>query len=384
WPSTVTTGPCPQARLNCAVASGAAGRSPARAGTDSRDNPSGSVTGWPNGLSTLACRTFGNDTSIRSVTSGLLNTTRPVGPIAPCRTPAGLVIRTVAGAEAPSCAGSTTMDLMRRLPCQLRWITGWGVVASHPMVSPAVSRLGGSVPGSVLVVAATLTCSTPLPGRAVWSSTESRPAPGTASADALSRRLAGSLVVNVRASGATLTGLARLRGDGTCWWKENPNDGAFFPSGSCAGRSSRVTWMPGISTSEIPAPAPPDTRRLAPVIVIRSELVSPGLTRSCWTPPVAATWVVTLPAAVETRSELAISLAGLSSSMRLPTVAGSRIGWSKLIWFHCPTGVVPPSAHAVAGSSSNTLAGSSCRVSPSHDPYEDTLTCAAPDSSATV
>ena len=35
------------------------------------------------------------------------------------------------------------------------------------------------------------------------------------------------------------------------------------------------------------------------MIVIRSELVSPGLTRSCWTLPVAATRVVTLPAATD-------------------------------------------------------------------------------------
>ena len=126
---------------------------------------------------------------------------------------------------------------------------------------------------------------------------------------------------------------------------------------------------PGISTSDIPAPGYPGLIRRAPVIVMRSHRVAPGTTVSGWIAPVAATAVVALPAAVDTRSSLPISRSVLSSSRRIPTLAGRSSGPGKLIWIHCPTGVSSsPSAHAVAGSPSKALAGSSCWVSATHEP----------------
>ena len=102
---------------------------------------------------------------------------------------------------------------------------------------------------------------------------------------------------------------------------------------------------------------------------MRSQPVRPGTTFSGWTAPVAATSVTALPAAVDTRSLLAISRVVLSSSRRIPMLAGRSIGRAKPIWIHCPAGVSSlPSAHAVAGSPSKALAGSSCWVSAIQEP----------------
>ena len=52
----------------------------------------------------------------------------------------------------------------------------------------------------------------------------------------------------------------------------------------------------------IPAPGPPGTWPRAPVIVIRSILVSPVATASDWRAPVLRTELVTVPVAVWTAS----------------------------------------------------------------------------------
>ena len=104
-------------------------------------------------------------------------------------------------------------------------------------------------------------------------------------------------------------------------------------------------------------------------MVMRSQLVRPGTTFSGWIAPVAATGVRTLPAAVDTRSWLAISRSVLSSSRLIPTRAGRLRGPEKLIWIHCPTGVCSlPSAQAVAGLPSKAFTGSSCCVSAIQEP----------------
>ena len=99
-------------------------------------------------------------------------------------------------------------------------------------------------------------------------------------------------------------------------------------------------------------------------IVMRSQLVRPGTIVSGRIAPVAVTVVVTLPAAVDTRSWLAISRVVLSSSRRI-RMLGGRSSWpAKPIWIHCLTGDhSSPSAQAVAGLPSKALAGSSCWVS---------------------
>ena len=301
------------------AAFGATTRSFASAGTKSRDSSTGSVLTWPVELTVVACCTRGNDTSIRSVVSGRLNATRPPNPTPACRVPAGLEISTVCGTDPP--AACTISVRIRRLPCQLRWMTGFALSAISGWLP--LNRLAG--PGQEPAVA-TLTCRIPRPGGGSLSSSASRPAPGTASAAALSRRAVGWGTVNVRAIGAVPAGSAKVTGDGTCWWKEKLTDAARWPAGSSAGCSSLLTRTPGMSTSDIPAPGPPGVTRLAPAIVTRSQLVRPGATCSGWVLPVAATLVVVLPAAVETRSRLAISRDWLSSSRRIPTLAGRSTG----------------------------------------------------------
>ena len=92
----------------------------------------------------VAARTRGNDTSIRSVVSGVVNLTRPPEPMLACRVPSGLVILTVCGVEGRPLAGRTTSDAMRRLPCQLRWMTGLVVSAVHGMPPDPLIRLAGN------------------------------------------------------------------------------------------------------------------------------------------------------------------------------------------------------------------------------------------------
>ena len=321
----------------------------------------------------VAWRTRGKDTSIRSVVSGVVNRTRPPAPMLACRVPSGLVTFTVSGVDGRPAAGRTISDAMRRRPCQLRWMTGLGVSAVHGMPADPLIRLAGNPAGCAPGVEATLTCSRPGaggPARASSaSSSASSPGPGRASAEACSRRAAGRATVNARAMGGVAAGSAYANGDGTCWWKEKTAAAACWPAGSSAGWSRRVTRTPGISTSDIPAPGLPRTTRPAPAIVMRSQRVRPGTTFSGWTAPVAATRVVTLPAAVDTRSTLAISRSVLSSSRRIPTRAGRSSGPEKVIWIHCPTGVRSlPSAQDVAGLPSKALTGSSCWVSAIQEP----------------
>lgn len=61
-----------------------------------------------------------------------------------------------------------------------------------------------------------------------------------------------------------------------------------------------------MSTLLMPAPGLPGTTLLAPVMVIRSHLVRPGRTLSCWVALVGVVAVVTLPCAVLTLSWFAM------------------------------------------------------------------------------
>src|ERR1700730_2639140 len=298
----------------------------------------------------VAWCTLGKDTSIRSAVSGTLNLTRPPDPMLACRVPSGLVILTVRGVDDTPGADRTISDAMWRLPCQLRCMTGLAVSSVHGVPPNPLIRLAGNPAGRPPGVEATLTCSTPSPGGLILSSRASSPRPGTASAEACSRRVAGRATVNVRAIDGVAAGSAKANGDGTCWWKEKTADAACRPAGSCAGWRRRVTRTPGISTSDIPAPGYPRLTRRAPAIVMRSQRGGPGTTFSGWIAPVAATLVVALPAAVDTRSWLAISRVVLSSNRRIPTLADRSIWPAKVIWIHCPTGVRSlPFGHAVAG-----------------------------------
>jgi hypothetical protein len=267
--------------------------------------------------------TRGKDMSSRSVISGRLNTTRPPNPTPACLLPSGLLILTVCGTDVPP-AACTISEPIRRWPCQPKWMTGLALSAIHGWPPDPRSRLGQAVREAA--AEATVTCTAPRPGGAIWSSSRSRPDPGTASAVPLSRSAAGRGRVNVRAIGGTAAGSAKVNGDGTCCWKEKLADAARGPAGSSAGCSSRLTRTPGMSTSDIPAPGPAGVTRSAPTMVIRSQLVRPGTTRSGCSAPVAATSAVVRPAAVDTCSRLAISRAGPSSSRRIPMLAGRSTG----------------------------------------------------------
>ena len=374
----VITGPWPQARVTAARSSGATTFRCVRAGTESRESSTGRVVSWPNWLTVLASCTSGNETLIRSVVNGRLNVTRLPNPMVASRVPSGLLILTVVGIDPPA-VGCTISDVIRRLPCQPKWMTGLAESAIHGVLPDPLTRLAGNPAGRAPGVVATPTCSTPGPGGLTRSSSlpsgASRPAPGTASALACNRMVTGLATVKVLAMGGVAAGTAPVSGDGTCWWKEKavgvPWPAASVPGagGSCAGSSRRVTRTPGISTSDIPAPGLPGVTRPAPAIVIRSQRVMPGTTFSCWVAPVAATAVVALPAAVDTRSLVAISRSGPSSSRRIPIRVGRFTWLGKVTWIHCPTGVSAlPSAHAVAGSRSKALAGSSCWVSAIQEP----------------
>ena len=253
-PSMVRAGPWPQGRVKLADPGGMTGRRSARAGTASWDSLTGSVSSWPVEVTMVAWRTRGKDTSIRSVVSGGVNRTRPLGGMLAWRVPAGLVIFTVSGVDGRPAAGRTISDEMRRWPGQLRWMTGLASSAVHGTPPVPLIRLAGNPAGRAPAVEATLTCSRPAPGGLIRSSSASSPGPGRARAAACSCSLAGPARVKARAIGAVAAGSAKAAGDGTCWRNEKATEAACRPAGSSAGSSRRVTWTPGISTSEIPAP----------------------------------------------------------------------------------------------------------------------------------
>ena len=83
----------------------------------------------------------------------------------------------------------------------------------------------------------------------------------------------------------------------------------------------------------------PATTLLAAEMVTRSQFVAPGRTGSACTAPVSARSVLTLPAAVLTRTRVATERSGSSTSSWMPIVDGRSSVRSKLIWIHWPTGV---------------------------------------------
>src|SRR5262249_54708685 len=108
-------------------------------------------------------------------------------------------------------------------------------------------------------------------------------------------------------------------------------------------------------------------------------------TRSGWAAPVARMASVTVPLAVRMVS-LSGSGRSARSSISLIAIAAGNLTWrAKVIWIHWPTGVVGfASVHTVFGLPSKALTGSNCGDSLSHDPVDDAVTEAAPDSTATV
>src|SRR5712691_4644655 len=135
----------------------------------------------------------------------------------------------------------------------------------------------------------------------------------------------------------------------------------------------------------MPAPGPPGTCPREEAIVIRTVLVAPCLTASGCVLPVRRTELVMLPASVVTVSRFATGRSEPLASRLIPIEDGSRIGWSNVIWIHCPTGVRGlASTQYVLRLPSNAFTGSICGDSETHEPVEDAVTARAPDSTATV
>src|ERR1700684_3226615 len=112
-------------------------------------------------------------------------------------------------------------------------------------------------------------------------------------------------------------------------------------------------------------------------MVIRSQLVRPSGSRSRCLPPVAWVCVTARPAAEGTSSWVAVARDGLSSSSWSWVTDGRSRRWPKLIWIHCPTGVLGSlSAQAVDGLPSKAFAGAYCADSPNQVPADDAVTLA--------
>src|SRR5450755_1055652 len=240
---------------------------------------------------------------IRSVTSGRDRATRPPNPTEATRLPAGLVSRTLRGAAPTPLSGVKTSSPIRRLPCQLSWITGCGPAAIQGPALPPRSRLAAAKLGSEPSVLVELTRMLPRPARASRSRTAVSARPGRATAVAVIASRREPAMANVRASGGYAAALTSRAGDGSCCWKEKacpdlpgpdlpgpdlpgpdwprpdwPRPDSPRPDSLWAGFRKLCTRTPGIRTSRIPAPsAPPGRPR---VIVMRSHVVGPGAARS--------------------------------------------------------------------------------------------------------
>ena len=94
-----------------------------------------------------------------------------------------------------------------------------------------------------------------------------------------------------------------------------------------------------MSTPVMPGAGMPAVTLLAPVMVIRSQLVGPGRTLSCWVGVGRRGDRGTLPAAVLTLTWFAMDRLKPSSSSWMPMLDGRSSVWSKVIWIHWPTGV---------------------------------------------
>src|SRR6266481_3191939 len=101
--------------------------------------------------------------------------------------------------------------------------------------------------------------------------------------------------------------LSGLNGEDTGWLNEKAILAALAPAGSPAGLRNRVTRTLGMRTSLIPAPAWPATTLFAPVMVMRNQLLWPARTCNVCALAVLTMSVLAAPAAVVTRSLLAIA-----------------------------------------------------------------------------
>src|SRR5258708_3522720 len=159
-PSSVITGPRPQGRRNVAAGSRAATCSRDSAGIFSLARPS---TGCPEVPGCAADDQPGKLRFIWSVTSGGKIVATPPSPIVASRFPKKLLTLIFGGAAAKPNGGWTTISEIRRKPCQLRLITGFGVPDIQGFV-PLPKRLSGPNGGSDPQVEVALPVSDHFPG----------------------------------------------------------------------------------------------------------------------------------------------------------------------------------------------------------------------------
>src|SRR5215470_6867143 len=131
-PSSVSAGPEPHGNENFAAVASVAGCSPASAGMDTLDSPTGSRTGRPEiGCAVVANWTTGKLIVIWLVVNGGTICVRPPSPTLAYLIPCGLVILTVSGAAARPGSGCRTSCLIVRSPGQLSRSVACGPPAIH-------------------------------------------------------------------------------------------------------------------------------------------------------------------------------------------------------------------------------------------------------------
>src|ERR1022692_318120 len=198
----VISGPRPQASRNLVAESGAAACSPARAGIESLDSPTGSWTSCPeSGCGVVAYCTTGKLMVIRLVVSGGTISVRPSRPTLAKRVPFGLMILMASGAAAKPDTGKMTISRIVRRPRQLSRSTGFGPPAIQAPPTPGRNRLAAARPGSEPRVELADTSSERRPVGRNWPRIASSAGPGTASAAADSLNEANPGRLNVRANG---------------------------------------------------------------------------------------------------------------------------------------------------------------------------------------
>ena len=221
-------GPLPQARLKAALGLGVSICSPASAGIVSLASPSRGCPGDVPGCASAAQP--GKLSSIWLVVSAGVSLATPPSPIVTSRVPEGLVTLIFVGAAAKPKAGSTLISEIRRARCQLTLITGFGDPDIHGVLVFGLNRLSGPNSGRSPQVELALTSRADLSGRVSLPSRVSSPAPGWATADAVTASRSGTGRVKSRASGTVAARSATPAGAGGDWWKENATADADSPA----------------------------------------------------------------------------------------------------------------------------------------------------------
>ncbi len=160
---------------------------------------------------------------------------------------------------------------------------------------------------------------------------------------------------------------------------------ASVPCASAGSLSSRVTWTPGMVTSEKPAPDSPGLGSCESRMVIFSHFACPTGALTVCGSPFGWSGLSAVPRSVCTRTSVGAARVPSPGSGVSWIEAGIAVGVSKATRSHWPTGWPGvPSAHAVSGLPSKAFTGSYCGSWKSQLPLLEAVTEAAPRSTAVV